>query len=201
MKPQQITILVLDVNQQSTEKIAEPLRAKGYRVLTSTSASESLSNSDTRSAHLVLVETDLAGEMKGLGVIKQLKQINRQVCAILMDSEPAVGTAVEAMRLGACDYLVKPVGEERLLESVEGALAKKGMFLTSSETINKVIGARLRDIRRDRNLTTQQLADRVGVTQSQISQIETGRSAASVVTLYNISQALELSLAELLDGI
>jgi DNA-binding NtrC family response regulator len=201
MKPQQIAILVLDVNQQSTEKIAEPLRAKGYRVLTSTSASESLSNSDTRSAHLVLVETDLAGEMKGLGFIKQLKQINRQVCAILMDSAPAVETAIEAMRLGACDYLVKPVGEERLFESVESALAKKGMFLTSSETINKVIGARLRDIRRDRNLTTQQLADRVGVTQSQISQIETGRSAASVVTLYNISQALELSLAELLDGI
>jgi transcriptional regulator with XRE-family HTH domain len=59
----------------------------------------------------------------------------------------------------------------------------------------------LRQLRREQGLTTQQLANRVGVTQSQISQVETGRSAASVVTLYKIAQAFEMSLAEMLEGV
>ena len=63
------------------------------------------------------------------------------------------------------------------------------------------IGSRLRANRTMRNLTLRELARRVGVSPSLISQIETGRSQPSVGTLYAIATELEVSVDDLLfDG-
>lgn len=201
MKPQQITILIVDGDTENISRMAGALESKGFEVRIANSPEQVLSDSSARSVHLVLSEANFASDLDGLALLGQLIQADRQLCAMIMTSQPSLDGAIKAMQLGVCDYLAKPIDTEQLLSSVETTLGKRGVFLTTPETINKVIGARLRTIRRDRKLTTQQLADRVGVTQSQISQIETGRSAASVVTLYNISQALEMGLADLLEGI
>lgn len=201
MNPRQIKIAVVSSDDTHLAATAEVLENKGYQVARLTSAQQALSDPAAQAAHVVLVDQDLPGDVDGLGLLGQLREANRQHSAILTASQPNVDVAVKGMQLGACDLLNKPADGDRLLKSVELALGRRGMFLTSPETINKIIGARLRDIRRDSDLTTQQLADRVGVTQSQISQIETGRSAASVVTLYRIAHALGLTLAKLLDGI
>jgi len=201
MNPRQIKIAVVSSDHTHLAAAAEVLEGKGYQVSRFTSAQQALSEPAAKAAHVILADQDLAGDVDGLGLLGQLGDAKRQHSAILTASQATVDVAVKGMQLGACDLLSKPMDAERLLKSVELALARRGMYLTSPETINKIIGARLRDIRRDSDLTTQQLADRVGVTQSQISQIETGRSAASVVTLYRIAHALGLSLSRLLGDI
>ncbi len=60
------------------------------------------------------------------------------------------------------------------------------------------MGERLREARRGRNLSLRVLADRLGVSPSLISQIETGRANPSVSTLYAIADELDVSLDELL---
>ncbi len=60
------------------------------------------------------------------------------------------------------------------------------------------MGERLREARRERNLSLRVLADRLGVSPSLISQIETGRANPSVSTLYAIAAELDVSLDELL---
>ena len=60
------------------------------------------------------------------------------------------------------------------------------------------MGERLREARRGRNLSLRVLADRLGVSPSLISQIETGRANPSVSTLYAIAAELDVSLDELL---
>jgi transcriptional regulator with XRE-family HTH domain len=60
------------------------------------------------------------------------------------------------------------------------------------------MGERLREARRARNLSLRVLADRLGVSPSLISQIETGRANPSVSTLYAIAAELDVSLDELL---
>jgi len=60
------------------------------------------------------------------------------------------------------------------------------------------MGERLREARRARNLSLRVLADRLGVSSSLISQIETGRANPSVSTLYAIAGELDVSLDELL---
>src|SRR5512141_1333199 len=60
------------------------------------------------------------------------------------------------------------------------------------------MGERLREARRGRNLSLRTLAERLGVSASLISQIETGRANPSVSTLYAIAAELDVSLDELL---
>jgi len=201
MKPQGIRILVVDSDGGSVSHNAGILEGKGYQVVGFTSAQDALDEASKRTVHVVLASLQLPGELDGPALIGRLKEYDRRVAVIVTTDQPSLESAVEAMRLGACDYLPKPIEADQLLASVERALASLGMRLTTAETINKAIGKRLRQVRRDQELTTQQLADRVGVTQSQISQIETGRSAASVVTLYNIAQALGSNLATVLKDI
>ena len=201
MNAQQIKIAVVSSDDAQLSAVTDSLENKGYQVAKYKSADSALSALSSRPAHVIVVDQDLAGQPDALSFLGQLRETDRQLSTVMIASEGSLDAAVKAMQLGVCDYLIKPVNADRLLRSVELALARRGMFLTAPETINKIIGSRLRDIRRDCDLTTQQLADRVGVTQSQISQIETGRSAASVVTLYRISHALGMNLSKLLEGI
>jgi transcriptional regulator with XRE-family HTH domain len=65
----------------------------------------------------------------------------------------------------------------------------------------RMLGLRIRDLRRQRGLTTRALAQRSGVSASMINQIETGASGASVTSLRRIAGALDVPLAEFfLDG-
>jgi DNA-binding NtrC family response regulator len=201
MKPEQIKILVADGDDASSSKCVEVLTGKGYQVDLAKNPDDAMAKSEQATYHVVLTELTFPGQMTGLEIIKRVRDRHRQTCAIIMTANPSMDSAVEAIRLGVCDYLAKPVIEERLIDSIGKALSRRGIYLTSEETINKSIGARLRQLRREQGLTTQQLANRVGVTQSQISQVETGRSAASVVTLYKIAQAFEMSLSEMLEGV
>lgn len=69
---------------------------------------------------------------------------------------------------------------------------------------DEAIGARLRAERKRRKLSLRELAGRLGVTPSLISQIETGKSKPSVVTLYGLASELKLSIDDLLfagDGV
>lgn len=201
MKAEGVRVVVVDGDSGVLANLVGILEGKGYQVHGFSAPRQATGNAAVGSAHVIVTSVDFSGQGDGLAMVASLKETNRQLCAIITTDEPSLDSAVKAMQLGACDYLAKPIESGRLLASVESALARHGMFLTSPETINKMIGSRLRQVRRDQNLTTQQLADRVGVTQSQISQIETGRSAASIVTLYNISQALGMSLSSLLKDI
>jgi DNA-binding NtrC family response regulator len=201
MKPEKIKILVTDADDASGGKCVEVLAAKGYQVDRARTPQEALTKSAEATYHLIITEMNFNGQMSGLEVIQQVRDHHRHTCAIVMTSNPTLEGAIQAIQLGVCDYLPKPVQDDRLLESVNRSLSRRGIYLTSEETINKAIGARLRQLRREQGLTTQQLANRVGVTQSQISQVETGRSAASVVTLYKIAQAFEMSLSEMLEGV
>lgn len=201
MKPEQIKILVADADQASATKCVEILSSKGYQVAQASTPNEAMSKSSEEIFHLVITEMNFNGHGSGMEVIKQVRDNHRHTCAIVVTGTPSLEGAIQAIQMGVCDYMAKPVQEDRLLDSVNRSLSRRGIYLTSEETINKAIGARLRQLRREQGLTTQQLANRVGVTQSQISQVETGRSAASVVTLYKIAQAFEMSLSEMLEGV
>lgn len=61
------------------------------------------------------------------------------------------------------------------------------------------VGSRIRRERQRQGLTLRELAGRIGVSASTLSQVETGRSHASVTTLYNLVQELDLSLEELFE--
>ncbi len=202
MKAEQIKILIIDGDRQSAQKCADVLSKHRFSTTQAITAEDIRSNIENSSNyHLVITELNLPDNMDPLDIIKQMREKYHYTCAVILTDSPTLETAMRAIHEDFCDYMQKPVDEDRLLTTIECALSKRGIYLTTEQTIHKMIGARLRQLRREAGLTTQQLADRVGVTQSQISQVETGRSAASIVTLFKISRALNMTLGEIFEGI
>ncbi len=201
MQKKQVSVLVIDDDADLLDSICTMLRDAGFsNVVGVDSAAEAVGHITDHTVHLALVDLKLGNE-DGLKVIEQLREHDRQICSVIITAFPSMESATEGMKLGTSDYLTKPITSDNLLAAVEKSLASRGISISGESNLNVLIGSQLRSARQRASLTTQQLADKVGISQSQISQIETGRSAASLATLYRIANALDVSLSELLEGV
>ena len=81
------------------------------------------------------------------------------------------------------------------------AIRERGLLVDAEERLNQLLGTRLRGIRKEHGLTLKQLANKTSLSVSLISQIELGKSAASVSTLRKLSTALGVPLARLFEGL
>ncbi len=81
-------------------------------------------------------------------------------------------------------------------------MAKRTRKVVRRDTkLNKRIGRRIRQERLRRNLTLRQIAERAGLTTSQLSQVELGKNAASIWALVRIVKALGLHVSKLLSDV
>ena len=113
---------------------------------------------------------------------------------ITTTAAPDAATAVRVLKIGALDYLSKPVPPEELQHVVDQAIREKGLLVDLETRLNQVLGERLRALRNGLGLTLKQVANRTGLSVSLISQIELGKSAASLSTLHKLSTALQVKL-------
>jgi DNA-binding response OmpR family regulator len=105
-----------------------------------------------------------------------------------------VETAVRTLKNQAFDYLQKPLELEELHAVVQAAIREKGLLVDLETRLNQVVGKRLREKRTAEQLTLKQLANRTGLSVSLISQIELGKSAASMSTLHKLTTALQVRM-------
>ena len=117
------SILVVDDEKGQREIIATILSGAGYDVTTASSGEAALKFVAERHFDLVLSDY-LMGGMSGLDLLRELTNIDRSIMVVLISAHGTVDTAVDAMRLGAFDYLQKPYDREKLLETVSRALGK-----------------------------------------------------------------------------
>jgi DNA-binding NtrC family response regulator len=116
MQPQP-TILVVEDQPSEREALARMLRMAQYNVLGAASLDEAMTMADE---HIDLVVSDLRlGPHTGLEVLRQWKQRRPETPFILVTAYGDVASAVEAMKLGAADYLTKPVNPDELLSLIE----------------------------------------------------------------------------------
>jgi len=94
-----------------------------YQVATAETGEEALELIAKKNFDILIVDVRLP-EKSGLEVIKEVKEIRPNIKCIVITAYPSVELAVEAMKLGAVDYLVKPVAPERLEELICEALLK-----------------------------------------------------------------------------
>jgi transcriptional regulator with XRE-family HTH domain len=83
---------------------------------------------------------------------------------------------------------------EELRMVIQAAIREKGLLVDLETKLNQVVGGRLRDRRTTLGLTLKQLANRTGLSVSLISQIELGKSAASMSTLHKLATALQVKM-------
>jgi len=117
-------ILVVEDNPAVLEAYAATLEGGRYEVVQAPSGK--LAQEILRTSSLDVVITDLRmPEIGGLDVLRIAKSTDPEIIVILVTGFPTVETAVEAMKVGASDYLMKPFAIKQLLTVVEGALEKR----------------------------------------------------------------------------
>ncbi|MEC9353432.1 MAG: sigma-54 dependent transcriptional regulator [Planctomycetota bacterium] len=114
-------ILIVDDDRNHAEGSSDALELVGFRCDVATSGAEGIAMLSRRQYDLVL--TDLVmDEVDGMQILRQAQQINPFVAVVVFTGHATIETAVEALKRGAVDYLVKPLNIEGLRVRVERAL-------------------------------------------------------------------------------
>ncbi|MBX7055769.1 MAG: sigma-54 dependent transcriptional regulator [Pyrinomonadaceae bacterium] len=117
------SILVVDDEKNQREILETILSGEGYDVTTASSGEAAMKFVETRRFDLVLTDLQMTG-MSGLDLLRELTNFDKSIIVILLTAHGTVDSAVDALRLGAFEYLQKPYDSEKLLETVSRALKK-----------------------------------------------------------------------------
>jgi DNA-binding NtrC family response regulator len=117
-------ILLIDDDGAVRESMSRTLRAAGYTVQAATSGEEGLAAAREGSFDVILSDMRMPG-MSGLDVLKSLREAHVDSVFIIMTGFGTVETAVEAMKLGAVDFVQKPFFRDELLMRVRGAAERR----------------------------------------------------------------------------
>jgi two-component system response regulator HydG len=120
------TILLVEDNESLRAGIRVSLEESGYAVQEAATGEEAVQKLETESFHVVVSDIRL-GDLTGVDVLKKAKEVNSETEVILMTAYATVETAVQALRLGAFDYIQKPFELEQLKHRVRTALKMRRM--------------------------------------------------------------------------
>jgi two-component system response regulator AtoC len=114
------SILVIDDEALTLRTIGRALQAEGYEVRVAMSGEEGLKLFQEEATELALVDVVLPG-IDGIEVLRQIKKRNSAAVVLMMSAYHMVDRAVESMKLGAYDYLIKPFHIADMLNTVRRA--------------------------------------------------------------------------------
>ena len=114
----EITILVIEDDQFFNKFLTESLTDKGYRVHAVTTGTEGLDVVQTVRPDLVLLDLMLP-DISGLEVLEKIRESYETPQVIMLTGYGSIETAIEAIKLGASDYLTKPIREDELVLSIK----------------------------------------------------------------------------------
>ena len=114
-------ILVVDDEENLRRVTQLKLQQAGYEALTASDASQALDVLSKHPQDLVLTDLKMPG-MSGIDLLRKVKEEYPEVIVVVVTAYGTIESAVEAMRLGAYDYIIKPVNSDALKLIVSRAL-------------------------------------------------------------------------------
>ena len=132
-------ILVVDDDPGHLATLKTIIQSWGYSVLSAEDGSIAVEQVRSTAVDLILMDVRMA-VMSGIEALRQIKSYNPAIPVIIMTAYSSVQSAVEALKAGAYDYLIKPLDFEVLKLTLERAREHAGLKVE-----NKALKARLRD--------------------------------------------------------
>jgi signal transduction histidine kinase/CheY-like chemotaxis protein len=118
-------VMLVDDEVPFVEALGKRLAKRGLEVLTAFSGPEALQELQRkRDVDIVLLGVNMPG-MSGIETLREIKTIRPLVEVILLSADTTIESAIEGIKLGAFDYLVKPCDMEQLLDQIERARRRK----------------------------------------------------------------------------
>jgi two-component system nitrogen regulation response regulator NtrX len=132
------TILVVDDEKDIRISLTGILEDEGYQVVTAASGVEALEKLREDLPDLVLLDIWMPG-MDGLATLEKIKGLLPQITVIMISGHGTIETAVRATKLGAFDFIEKPLSLDKVLIAVTNALRMKELF-TENEELKRAVG-------------------------------------------------------------
>ena len=129
-------VLLVDDETDFLEIMSERMKTRGLDVSTSTSAKDALKLTQDENYDAVVLDL-MMPEMDGIEALAALKEKHPELQIILLTGHGSVEKGVEAMKLGAMDFLEKPIDMNALTEKIKQAKAQK-MILVDKKTEQKL---------------------------------------------------------------
>ncbi|RMD86014.1 MAG: sigma-54-dependent Fis family transcriptional regulator [Calditrichaeota bacterium] len=120
------SILIVDDEKDIVQLMSETLNQWGYHTITAQDGQEALEKFRQKPVDVVVTDLKLPG-MDGVKLLEEIKQIDEETEVIVITGYPAVNSAVEAMKRGAHDYLIKPIDMSEFKLKLEQGLEKKDL--------------------------------------------------------------------------
>jgi DNA-binding response OmpR family regulator len=112
------SVLVVDDEAAIRYSVSKTLQRVGYSVREAASGDDALEVMKTQPFDVILTDIRMPPGLDGVELVRRIKDHDPDTVVILMTAYPSLGTAVEALRLGAHDYLIKPSSSQDIRHSV-----------------------------------------------------------------------------------
>jgi len=117
------TILVIDDEPNLRRSLGLILQRAGYNITTAANASEALHLLQSGAYDLTFLDIKLP-DQNGIVLLPQIKELYPEMPILILTAHATLDTAIEAVRLGARDYLLKPIDPENILTRVSSILSE-----------------------------------------------------------------------------
>jgi two-component system, OmpR family, response regulator CpxR len=119
-----VRVLLVDDERAFVDVLAERLETRGFDVSVVGSGEEAVAKISEQKIDVVVLDVVMPG-MGGIETLRRIKAESPMVEVLLLSGHATVETAIEGMKIGACDYLLKPTETTELVEKISAAYQKK----------------------------------------------------------------------------
>lgn len=119
------TILIIDDNTTFSSILSRALTRRGYKILIAETTSEAIALCKQHKPHQAILDLKLKTE-SGLTLLPKLKAVNAEIQILVLTGYSSISTAVEAIKMGAINYLCKPAGVESILAALNNNTLNSG---------------------------------------------------------------------------
>jgi len=197
---QRLRVLVVDRDEATNIELKDFLTAEGYQARSVSEPDQVVDEVKQGGCQLVMLDVSPPAD-PAVELLRRIRAADSDLCVVCMTAAPSIDIAVRTLKAQAFDYLEKPLAPEELRAVIQEAIREKGLLIDLESRLNQELGRRLRERRTAAALTLKQVANRSGLSVSLISQIELGKSAASMSTLHKLATALQVRMTYFFETI
>jgi DNA-binding NtrC family response regulator len=133
-------VLVVDDKEMMRDSVTSTLARKGHLAVACSSGKVAVEKMTERAPDLIITDLQMP-DMNGLELLQEVRKLDEQIPVVMMTAFGTVETAVQAMKLGAFDYVTKPFSGDQLVLAVDRALeharlARENQILKASAAPN-----------------------------------------------------------------
>ena len=112
------SILVVDDEEGIRYGLEKLFKREGYRVFSSKNFKEAVAVVRENKIDIALLDIRLKGQRDGIDLLKELKYAEPEIVILIITGHGSIDSSVKAMKEGASDYILKPIDNDKLLDTV-----------------------------------------------------------------------------------